>query len=202
MLPLREEFSDRIEVAIGFEWDYFPDMVDWSREQMDRYGLLTQDGILSMHFMHGAIIDETADIFLRDALPLSSNSIDQAFRDYYSFLTDAVTCNMGEHKPVRLGHLNLIRRFNRLIPAPPESGEYRDEILKLAHAVEDADMQLDLNMSGLRREYCGEPFVPAWLIQMIARNELEIECVFGSDAHSVGQVGMGLDAAREIIDNA
>ena len=36
---LREVYKDRIDIKIGLECEYFPDKLDWLREQIDRYDI-------------------------------------------------------------------------------------------------------------------------------------------------------------------
>lgn len=198
-LALRAEFAGTIEVLVGFEWDYLPDHIEWTREQMDKFGPVTQDGILSIHFLKGALIDETAEIFLSKVLPKVGGTLEDGYREYYRTLMDAVRADLGEFKPRRIGHLNLIRKFQKIHPAP---GEYRDEISEIVREASSRGMQLDLNMSGIRRKYNGEPYVPEWLVRKIASGELSIDCVFGSDAHSPDEVGLGLREAMEMVEVA
>ncbi len=198
-LALRDEYADRIEVRVGFEWDYLPGWEDWTIEQLERTGPQTQDGLLSVHFLKESIIDETAEIFIRSYMPLVDGILEKAYLDYYETVMASVKADLGQYKPQRLSHINLIRRSQVVFPAP---GEFRNEIIEIVREAASRNMQLDLNMSGLRRQNCKEPFVPVWLIELIARNEIEIECVFGSDAHNVSNVGNGLKEAIEIVNRA
>ncbi len=198
-LALREEFQDRIEVLVGFEWDYLPGWEDWTREQVGIVGPRVQDGLLSVHFMHGEIIDSKAEVFTEKVLPLVGGTIEAAYAEYYRMLLDLVRCDLGPYKPRRLGHLNIIRRFKKIYEPP---GEYRDEIIRIVRQAADRDMQLDFNMSGLRKKLCGEQYIPTWLIEMIARGEIDIECIFGSDAHRSTEVGAGLEEAKALVEKA
>ena len=195
-LALRREFADRIEVLVGFEWDFLPGWERWTRSELDRVGLRVQDGLLSVHFVKGGIVDEAAEFFTRDVLPRVGGALEAAYEAYYDVLLDAVRSDLGEFKPRRLGHINLIRKFQVAIPAP---GEYRERILAIVEEASAKGMQLDFNMSGLRQSRCGEPYLPEWLIERVKSGEPEIECVFGSDAHSPDEVGWGLEEAEGIV---
>ena len=76
---LREEYKEKIDVLCGFEWDYLPDYVDWTREQMDKFGGCVHDGILSIHFLENSIIDQTAEFFIRDVLPKIGGTLESAY---------------------------------------------------------------------------------------------------------------------------
>jgi len=195
-LALRDEYSDRIDVLFGFEWDYLPGYENWTREQMDIVGPRTLDGLLSVHFLDKTIIDETAEIFLSHVISSNIKTLDNAYRLYYKTVLDSVRADLGAFKPRRISHLNLIRRFQMNVPAP---GEFREEIIAIVNEVASRDMQLDLNMSGIRRPLCGEPYVPVWLIEMITLGKIDVMCIFGSDAHSADSVGSGLGEALEIV---
>ncbi|MCX6645054.1 MAG: histidinol-phosphatase HisJ [bacterium] len=195
-LALRDEFSGQIDVLVGFEWDFLPDFTDWTRGQMDRFGPRVQDGILSIHFLKGMIIDEAAEIFMCQVLPKLGGTLEGGYREYYRTLMMLVRADLGEFKPRRIGHLNLIRRFQKIYPAP---GEFRDELTEIVREASSRGMQLDMNMSGIRRKYNGEPYVPEWLIRKIASGELQFDCVFGSDAHRSHEVGLGLVEAKGML---
>ena len=195
-LALREEYAGRIDVLVGFEWDFLPGHLDYMREQLEIVGPRMQDGIMSIHFLKGEIIDATAEHFMRRALPLLGGTLEGAYREYYRTMLDAVETDFGEYKPRRIGHLNIIRRFQRIHAAP---GEYRNEILEIVTHAAEKGMQLDFNVSGLRREHCGEAYIPTWLVERIAKGEIDIECVYGSDAHSVDGIGAGLDEAKAMV---
>jgi histidinol-phosphatase (PHP family) len=129
-------------------------------------------------------------------LPKLGGTLEGGYREYYRTLMMLVRADLGEFKPRRIGHLNLIRRFQKIYPAP---GEFCDEITEIVQEASSRGMQLDMNMSGIRRKYNGEPYVPEWLIRKIASGELSIDCVFGSDAHRSHEVGLGLAEAKGML---
>ena len=196
-LALRDEYTGRIDVLVGFEWDFLPGWEDYTRSELDRIGPVTQDGLISVHFLRECLVDEAAEVFINKCLPKMGGSLEAAYDAYFETLLGAVTADLGDYKPGRLGHVNLIRK-NRKILEPP--GEYRERIIEIVREAANRGMQLDFNMSGLRKKPCGEPFLPQWLVSMIARGEIEIEAVYGSDAHGSGDVGFGLDAAKAMVE--
>lgn len=198
-LKLRDEYRDEIDVLVGFELDYIPGWEQWTREQLAKVGPRVQDGILSIHFVEQGIVDETAEFFTRDVLPKVGGTLEAAYGAYYRILLEAVRADLGPYKPKRLGHVNLIRKFQEAVPAP---GEYRDEIMAVVNEASKQGMQLDFNMSGLRKTRCLEPYLPYWLIEKIVRGEPEIMCIFGSDAHAPDEVGWGLCDAEEMVARA
>ena len=198
-LALRKEFKGKIDLLIGFEFDYLPGREGWLKNELDKIGPRIQDGLLSVHFLKESIIDETAEYFMRDVLPKVGGSLDSAYREYYRTVLAGVKADLGPYKPNRLAHLNLIRKF-RLKHAPP--GEYREEILEIANEAANRGMQLDYNMSGIRRPLCGEPYLPDWLIGKIANGEIDIEVVYGSDAHGASSVGAGILEAKAKVLSA
>jgi histidinol-phosphatase (PHP family) len=198
MLALRDEYAGKIDVLVGFEWDYLPGWEDYTRRELERVGHRTQDAIISVHFLHDCLVDEAAEIFVRKCLPKMGGSLEAAYEAYFETLMGAVRIDFGKYKPRRLGHVNLIRK-NRKILEPP--GEFRDRIIKVVREAASRHMQLDFNMSGLRKKPCGEPFVPQWLVDMIATGEIDIEAVYGSDAHRSEDVGYGLEQAKMMAAN-
>jgi histidinol-phosphatase (PHP family) len=195
-LALRDEFAGSIEVLVGFEWDYLPGWEGWTREQLDLVGPRLQDGILSVHFVREAIVDGDAEIFTRDLLPIVGGTLEGAYDAYYQTVLNAVRADLGPHKPKRLGHINVIRKFQKEYPAP---GEYREEILGIVNQAAACGMQIELNTSGLRKRLCGEVYLPEWLLEPIARGEIDIEVIYGSDAHQASDVGAGLQEAKAMV---
>jgi len=197
-LALRDEFAPRIEVLVGFEWDYLPGWEDYTRRQLGIVGPRVQDGLLSIHFLKESIIEAYAEVFMEEVMPKVGGTLESAYSVYYRTLLDAVRADLGPYKPRRLAHLNLIRRFQRLHPAP---GEFREQIVEIVREAASRGMQLDFNVSGARRALCGEVYLPGWLVEMIAYGEIDIECVYGSDAHGASEVGAGLDDARTLVES-
>ena len=50
---LQRAYGTHIDISLGFEVDYIPGFESDIQEFLDRYGPLTDDNILSVHFMEG-----------------------------------------------------------------------------------------------------------------------------------------------------
>lgn len=50
---LKTKYAGQIEISVGFEVDFLPEHVAWTRDFLNTYGPRTQESILSVHFMRG-----------------------------------------------------------------------------------------------------------------------------------------------------
>lgn len=188
---LKERYRDRIEILVGFEFDYLPAYVDWTREQITHLGDRLEDSLLSVHFLGETIIDSTPEA-LTEGLLDAEGSIAGIYRRYYQTLIDAVQADLGPRGPRRLGHLNVIRKFVQRIP-PEETEGFDDLIGDLLDALEERGWALDYNVAGLKKPLCGEVYVPDPLVERMVAEGRRIDLVYGSDTHSVKGVGQKYD---------
>ena len=148
-----------------------------------------EDGILSVHFIK--IGDEYTAIDWREgfekALTYYGN-VEKVYDKYYETLLKAVKYDLGQYKPKRIGHPNLIRIFNKLYPI-----EYKnyDLLEELAEAIKSRDYEVDVNTAGLRKPYCGEVYVSNVFKDLVDR--YEIRKVYGSDSHTSKDVARDFD---------
>jgi histidinol-phosphatase (PHP family) len=101
-----------------------------------------------------------------------------------------VTTDLGEFRPQRLGHLNLIQKYQDYFHFP---NEFDQENLELIHeillSIKQQHRELDFNTAGLYKPYCND-FYPGKQITRMAQ-QMGIPLVFGSDAHAIVEVGRG-----------
>ncbi|MPM78130.1 Histidinol-phosphatase [bioreactor metagenome] len=121
-------------------------------------------------------IDSSIDDFEKIIKKLGS--LENVYNKYYETLKLAVNSNLGEHKPKRLGHLNLVRKYNQIFSYDYTGNKTLEEVIKL---VKEKDYELDFNISGIRKQYCKEPYIHGYLLELV--KQYKIPTVLGSDSH-------------------
>jgi histidinol-phosphatase (PHP family) len=186
---LAREFSDRVEILVGFEAEVVPaaSYVDEMLGIREKYALEYMVG--SVHHVGEIQIDGTTEEF-HDAVAESGGIESLAVRYY-----DTVAEMVAQLKPEVVGHLDLIRR-NTPADANLETAAIVAAADRALEAVKESRAILDLNTAGWRKGL-GNPYPAPWLVRRA--NQLGIGFCFGDDSHSGTQVGHGIDRAREYL---
>lgn len=183
---IKEKYKDIIKINIGLEVDYVDGYEKEIKEMLDKYGQYIEDAILSIHMIKidnkYHLIDYSPEKFgeLIDLL----GSVENVYSKYYDTVKKAINSDLGIHKPKRIGHLNLIRKYNQVYPYDYSNNEKLEEIVKL---LKDKDYELDFNVSGHRKEYCKEGYIDGYLLKLV--KDYKIKTVLGSDSHTYDTVG-------------
>ncbi|WP_054725599.1 histidinol-phosphatase HisJ [Paucilactobacillus hokkaidonensis] len=189
---LQQQYRSQIKINVGFEVDYFADYERWTREFLDQYGNQTQDNILSVHFMPGIdgkywCLDYNTDDFEQGFKNLIAQP-QNLFQKFLRLELSAAQANLGQYKPQRLGHLTLIRKYQDYFGLSQEFNADNQEIInKILMSLKQQDGQLDLNTAGLYKEYCNQVYPDDWISERAQK--MSVPLVFGSDAHSILEVG-------------
>jgi len=186
---LADEFSDRIQILVGFEAEVVP-AASYAVEMSairEKYGLEYMVG--SVHYVGEIQIDGTIEEF--HAAVAASGGIESLTVCYY----DTVAEMVDRLRPEVVGHLDLIRRN-----APPGADLQTTAIVAAAdralQSVRESGAILDLNTAGWRKGL-GNAYPEPWLVRRA--HELGIRFCFGDDSHGPKQVGDGIDRAREYL---
>ena len=200
---MKAKYADQIKIRIGFEVDYLPDFTDWTREFLDQYGPQTSDSILSVHFMKGKdgrywCVDDTPADFQEGLLSQAADS-QALYHQYFQAVLDSLQADLGDYAPNRIGHMTLIKKFQDYFQLDANfSSENFQLIAELLKTLKKQRRELDFNAAGLYKPYCNEQYPSLSIIKMA--NELKIPWVYGSDAHSIAEVGHGYHGVISLIE--
>jgi len=186
---IKIKFSGKIKINSGLEVDFLEGYEDKTREMLNTYGPKLEDGLLSVHFIK--IGNEFTDIdgiegFERAIKALGNT--EKVYDKYYESLLKAIKADLGEFKPKRIGHPNLIRIFNKLYPEQYKNRDLLEEIVK---EIKKRDYEVDVNTAGLRKPYCGEIYVSDIFKELVEK--YEVKKVYGSDSHTASDIGRDFD---------
>ncbi|MCG0661661.1 histidinol-phosphatase [Lactiplantibacillus plantarum] len=200
---LKTKYAGQIEISVGFEVDFLPEHVAWTRDFLNTYGPRTQESILSVHFMRGLrqhfwCVDMSTDDFAA-GFGQWLKTPQRVFEQYYQTVLASVQADLGPYAPQRIGHMSLVRKYQDYFgltePLDVHNLQLVDQTLAL---VKQQRRQLDLNLAGLYKPYCND-FYPGEQILQRAQ-KLDIPLVYGSDAHDIASVGRSYHLIKKLIE--
>lgn len=202
MRAMKKKYADQIKIHIGFEVDYLADFISWTRDFLNEYGPQTDDNILSVHFMKGRdnkywCVDDTLTDFNTGLLSIVSDS-QALYTKYFKLVRQAAAADLGQFGPKRIGHITLIRKFqDHFQLAPRYNHENQVLIQSILETVRVNGQQLDFNAAGLYKTACNEPY-PNFGVAILAK-QMGIPLIYGSDAHSIAEIGHGYHGLAEFL---
>ena len=160
VLALREEYRQQIDIRLGFEAEYYPDLFDAMLDLLRPYPV--DYLLLAQHF-----VDSQERIY--NTNPQSNQN---AFRRY----TDRCLEAMETGRVTYLAHPDLFFFIG-------DPNVYQWEVMRLCEGAKAMRIPLELNMLGLRehRNYPSERF---WRIAGV----MQCPVILGCDAHSPADV--------------
>ncbi len=166
-----------MDIKLGLEVDYIPGREEEIRDiiRQNEYDYI----IGSVHYLNGWGFDHPD---YRDRY--NEFDIDDIYGQYTSLLIKLVQSNCFDV----VGHIDLIKIWGHR-PRKRTSRYYFEPVLK---AIQKSGMAVEINSAGLRKPV-EEIYPAANLIEMMFAYNIPI--VFGSDAHSPEQLGLGLAEA-------
>ncbi len=173
ILTAREKFHDQIEILLGYE-------VDWLPGHMDERVLNAEVDFLigSVHFIDKWSFDNPEFIG-----GWKARNVDEIWQAYFEATEAMAQSGLFDIA----GHFDLIKVFKYL----PKK-DIRLLAKNALSAIKKSDMVLEINSAGLRKPI-GELYPSRVLLEEAFT--LDIPITFGSDAHSVDQVGFGYEEA-------
>jgi histidinol-phosphatase (PHP family) len=176
VLTAKQKYKNDIDIVLGYE-------VDWLQGHMDARVLGAKVDYLigSVHFIDKWSFDNPE--FIGE---WKSKDIDEIWRAYF----EATTAMVRSSKFDIVGHLDLIKVFKFM----PKT-DVRILAKETLEAIKSSNMVIELNGAGLRKPI-GEIYPSKSLLEMAY--EMQIPITFGSDAHSVEQVGFGYERVTSL----
>ena len=178
---IKEKYKDKIKINIGAEVDYIEGFEEEIKNNLNKYGEYLEDSILSVHMIKIEdkyyCMDFSCEEFEKIVNLLGS--VESVYNLYYETLIKAINSDLGKYKPKRIGHLNLVRKYNKKFPYDYSNNKKLKELVKL---ISDRGYELDYNIAGLFKEDCGETYISGYLEELI--KQYNIKLVLGSDSHS------------------
>lgn len=188
---LKDRFGDRLVINCGFEVDYIEGFEEEITSLLNQYGSRLDDAILSVHFLkHGHsydCLDYSPEAF--EQMVKKYGTVEDIYQNYYRTLLKSIQADLGPYKPKRIGHITLVRKFQKRFPV---HSDFRNEIMTVLQAIKNQGYEIDYNGAGTAKPLCRETYPPKWVAE--EASNLQIPLVYGSDAHQVKELKQGHDA--------
>jgi histidinol-phosphatase (PHP family) len=183
---LKDKYRNKITINIGLEVDYIKEYEAETKEFLNKYGKYIDDSILSVHFLkfNGSYYCLDYDEKTFGMMIDLAGSLQNLYQAYYQAVLHSIQSNLGKFKPKRIGHITLINKFQKMYPS---SFSIEESIKEILQAVKGKNLEIDYNVAGLRKEFCGETYPSEWIAKMAIQQNIPL--IYGSDAHSSRDVG-------------
>ena len=185
---LQREYGQYINLSVGFEVDFLPGFEAATQEFLNMVGPYTGENLLSVHFMQGAndgfwCLDYSEAEFAK-AFGQYLTKQDVLYRRYFELVLQAVQTDFGPHKPVRIGHIDVIKKYQKHFNFRSSYDQQTQQvIMEILRTLKVQNRMLDYNVSGVFKANCGEMY-PSPFIQGMAY-VLGVPYMMGSDSHSL-----------------
>ena len=190
---VKEQYADIIQISVGLELDYLEGKEGFTKDILTYGDGHIEEAVVSVHFLRGKegmrCVDFSANDW-RDGLLRYYGSMDKVVDEYFDQVEAAIRFAGTLAIPTRIGHLLLIKKFAKELPAFDEE-QIHSRLKRILPLLKTAHVGIDANMSGLRVKTCQEAYVPFMFLH--EANSLGIEVVYGSDAHRPNDVGSHWD---------
>ncbi|WMJ19412.1 histidinol-phosphatase HisJ [Geobacillus kaustophilus] len=198
---VKARYRNDIAIRVGLEVDFIPGFEEETTRLLDEVGPLLDDSILSVHFLahegQYVCLDYSEDMFA-DIVRLFG-SVERVHRAYYETVLQSIRTELGRYKPRRIGHMTLVRKFQRRFPCLEPMDEW---IVAILDDIKQFGYELDYNGAGAAKPLCLEPYPPGGVIAEARRRGIPI--VYGSDAHRAADLHQGrerMDCEALSVDN-
>ena len=189
---IKKYYSSKIKILIGLEIDYLLGMEEFTEDLFADNESFLDEVVYSLHFLPNAkgelkLLDKSLD-GIKFFFP--TYSAEKLWEVYFQTMQQMLSISWNFAKPIRLGHLLLIEKYHKKNPI--SSNIYKkwiDFIIeKILPLVSQRGYSLDWNVAGLRKSYCQKIYWHSALTEKT--KQLGIPLVYGSDAHSLEEVGL------------
>ncbi len=181
-------YNNELKINTGLEVDFIEGYESETERFLNQYGPYLDDAILSVHFLKYKdqydCVDYSPDGFAQ--IIKKYGSLEEVYRNYFQTVLKSVQSDLGPFKPKRIGHITLVKKFQKKFSTPKD---FSEDIFAILCAIQRKQYELDYNGAGFQKPLCGEPY-PS---NDIAKEALKrgIPLVYGSDAHQIKELGQG-----------
>ena len=182
---LGEEYSDRLEVYLGYELDAFAVMEDrelYDYTIGDLHYASTCDGLKAIDSNLEGYLELVNNYFSGDHLALAKH--------YFETYAERVP----KLRPDVLGHIDLVAKYSYV---DEKSAEYKKAALETLDVCLDACPIIELNTGAISRGYRKAPYPAPFMFQMIREKNAKI--LLGADSHNAEHLTYFFDESVELL---
>lgn len=188
---VKAAYKGKIKINTGLEVDFIEGFEQETKNFLNRFGKHLDDSILSVHFLkHGTdyvCLDYSPDTFAK--MILQFKGIEKIYQKYFQTLLRSIQYDLGPYKPKRMGHITLVKKFQKKFPI---EREFSEEMFEVLTVIQKKGYEIDYNGAGLNKPFCKEPYPPDWVAKEALKRNIPL--VYGSDAHQIKDLGQGRES--------
>ncbi|GLB58522.1 histidinol-phosphatase HisJ [Cytobacillus sp. NCCP-133] len=185
---VKSAYKGKIKINAGLEVDFIEGFDNEIRRFLNKIGKFLDDSILSVHFLKHDYqydcLDYSPDVFGK--MVRQYGSIERVYENYFRTLLLSIRSDLGPFKPKRIGHITLVKKFQKKYPV---EREFKDEIIQILSEIQIQGYELDYNGAGFTKPLCKEPYPPDWAAEEASNKGITL--IYGSDAHQAKEMGQG-----------
>ncbi|MDX2302333.1 MAG: histidinol-phosphatase HisJ [Microscillaceae bacterium] len=197
---LKQKFSDLIQVYVGMEVDFIPDVTGPTSSFIRS---LKMDYVIgSIHFVdrypNGSPweIDGKTSVFKDGLKEIFKGDIKKVVRRYYELTRQM----MDEQCPEIVGHLDKIKIHNRKAKFFDEQEKwYQKEVFKTLKTIAKSGSVIEVNTRGLYKKKSTETYPSSWILEQAF--DLNIPIMINSDAHHPTEITQQFKETAKILKN-
>ncbi len=182
VLELRKLFPE-IRIKLGIEADYTPDSVSYTKDLLKEHDFDYVIG--SVHYIGEWAFDHPGERKTWD-----SKDVDLVYKEYFELLRKSARTLLFDI----IGHCDLVKKFGNR-----PNHELLEDLENTAKVFKECGVAVEINTSGLRKPV-NEIYPSCEILKVYKRFDIPI--VFGSDAHTPGDVGRDFDKAISLAAEA
>ncbi len=194
MDDLKKIYGDRIEILTGLEIDFLAGHEIFTNDLLTEFSGKLDDVILSLHFLTGKDgfepLDYQTEVFETKILSYYG-SIDDVHLAYWEAVERMIDTDLKLPPLKRIGHLGLINKFAGRFQETSDRFTSIDFFEPLFKKIKLKGWALDFNVAGLKQKWYQNIYFTIPMQFWIRK--LNIDLVYGSDAHGVDAVGQYYD---------
>lgn len=172
ILALKEEFSSRIRIYLGLEWDAQSPAVPAGYDYLigSVHYVPDEAGLIAVDARPEALRQYVASACQGDGLRLAEK--------YYAQLQRFILAR----RPAMIGHFDLLRKHNAALHLfDEESPAYRQIAISALHSLAGSGCLMEMNTGAIARGYLSTPYPAPFLLKEWRR--LGGEVIINSDCH-------------------
>lgn len=181
-----EALSSKIKIYVGFEVDYFPDLI-WQRHFEKMIEHLQPDYLIgSTHTLCESDFGKIYNLY--DKNKLAAEKIKELLPNYWRNVVATIQSGYFDI----IGHIDLLKIFG-LCRGP----EWRESKQMVIEALASAKQVYELNTSGWRK--AGEQHPERWMLEELNRRNIPV--VISDDAHSTEMLAQYFTEAETLLES-
>ena len=192
---MKEKSKNRIQVYVGIEADFYS---GFNPKLDENLGLDFRIG--SVHYIKDKekeeyyCVDNTPEI-LEYGIKNYADGDEKAFIEAYF---DNIVEMVHTQKPDIIGHLDLVKKFNKDFKYFDESAEwYKNKVEYVLDEIAKSEAIVEINTGGMSRGWTQTPYPSSFILERILAKNIPI--TISSDAHETKNIDFYFDESLEII---